>query len=179
MLPCLIWRAVKHVIVTLIICQKYLFRPTFSDLDAHSRNKFTEVVVYFVTFSLIRPYMNGTIDKQGQTQDCFSPGGAVKAVQWPKQSISATFRACADKVVSEGWCAPSEAGKNAFLKLNSCDLVHIFWQHFTKNLFSFGINYWLHYHVSSSSCFDTLARPIANLWPLKKGVSEGGSFIRS
>ena len=41
------------------------------------------VVVYFVTFSLIGPNMNGTSDRQGQIRDCFPTGGGgvtVKAV---------------------------------------------------------------------------------------------------
>ena len=37
--------------------------------------------------------------------------------------------------MSEGRFAPSYKLKNAFLKLNSRDLVHTVWQHFTKNPF--------------------------------------------
>ena len=72
----------KHIILTLKICQEYLF--SCSKLDAHSRNnnKFTEVLIYFVAFPLRRPNMNGTSDNQGWIQDCF-PLGAVTWSQWP------------------------------------------------------------------------------------------------
>ena len=54
-----------------------------SNFNAHSRNhKFTEVVIYFVIFLLIRTNINGTSDKQGRIQDCF-PRGAVTWSQWP------------------------------------------------------------------------------------------------
>ena len=89
--------------------------------------------------------MNGTNDKQRQIQDCFSPGGgsSVKAVTKVEHQHHVP-RACVDREVSEG------ALKNlkiAFLKLNSRDLVHTFWQHFTKKSFKVGLNYWIHYHV--------------------------------
>ena len=79
-----------------------------------------------------------------------------------------------------GGCVPLRSWKNAFLKLNSRDLVHTFWQHFIKNYFR--INYWLHCYVSSFShlsCFDAFARTFINLWPLKKGVAERKFPLRS
>ena len=53
----------------------------------------------------------------------------------------------------------------------------IWWMPFGNILLKncFRIDYWLHYHVSSSShlsCFDTFARTLINLWPLKNVVSD-------
>ena len=52
--------------------------------------------------------MNGKNDKQRQIQECFSPGGgsAVKAVTKVEHQYPSTFRACVDREVSEGGCAP-------------------------------------------------------------------------
>ena len=118
--------------------------------------------------------MNGTNDKKWQIQDCFSPGGgsAVKAVT--KWSTSTTFRTCVEREVSEGGCVPWRA-KNSILKLNSRDLVHTFWQHFTKKIFK--VNYWIHYHVwrsSHFSCFDAFVSTFI-FENLKSGCLRGNS----
>ena len=146
---------VKHVILTLKTWHEYLF--ICSNLSAHStnNNKFTEVVIYFVTFLLIRAKMNGTSYKQGPIQDC-SPG------------------CCNLRLLNGGvWgdVLPSEAEKNVFLKFNSRDLVHPFWQQFTNNPLFF-YDKALTIISSHLSCFDAFARTIINLLPLKrrKGV---------
>ena len=69
--------------------------------------------------------MNGTNDKQRQIQDYFSPG-AVKAVTKVEHQYHVP-RLRGQGGVS-GWMCPPKNWKIAFLKLNSRDLVHTFWQ---------------------------------------------------
>ena len=80
--------------------------------------------------------MNGTNDKKWQIQDCFSPGGGGECCKGSDQSGAPAPRStlawrerCLRVDVS-----PEEL-KIVFLKLNSRDLVHTFWQHFTKKIF--------------------------------------------
>ena len=81
--------------------------------------------------------MNGTNDKQSQIQDCFSPGGGVECCKGSDQSRAPAPRSA---LAWTGRCLrvdvnPKELQKLHFLKLNSRDLVHTFWQHFTKKIF--------------------------------------------
>ena len=76
------------------------------------------VVIHFVTFPLIWPNMNGTSDKEG------------------KEPRLLPLWCCYFKSVTKG-CARLRSWKNAIFKLNLQNLMHTFWQHFTKNPFFF------------------------------------------
>ena len=120
--------------------------------------------------------MNGTNDKKWQIQDCFSREGG----ECCKGSDQSGAPAPRSALAWRGRClrvdvSPEEL-KIAFLKLNSRDLVHTFWQHFTKK--SFKINNWIHYHVwrsSHFSCFDAFVSTFI-CENLKSGCLRGSSL---
>ena len=82
------------------------------------------------------------------------------------------------KRVSEGDVA-SKSWKNLIFILNLQNLVHTFWQHFTKNPFIFMMKYWLIRAIPPTfSFFDALARTI-NFWPLKRKIGVWGKIAPS
>ena len=113
-------------------------------------------MIYFVTFPLIRPNMNGTSDKEGAR---------------PKNSPPVVLLL---EVGVQGMCPSLKSWKNAIFNLNLSNLVHTFCQHFTENLLFFPIKNICYFHIYSShlSCFDAFFRTmkIFDSWREKGGV---------
>ena len=102
----------------------------------HYKNntKLTEVVIYFLTFNLIRPNMDCTSDKQERIQDCF-PWGAVKRRVLRLRGHGGVWgRMCPP---------PSKAEKMHFLNSNCTSWSVPFGNILLKIRYSFMIKYWL------------------------------------
>ena len=72
------------------------------------------------------------VTNRGKSGTAFPPGDAVKAVTKSEHQHHVPHLRGHGGVW--GGCAPLRSWKNAFLKLNSRDLVNTFWQHFAKKI---------------------------------------------
>ena len=111
-----------------------------------------EVVVYFVSFSLFRPNMNGTIDKQGADSGLFFPGGCCKRQCSDQSRASAPHSALA----RTGWCLRGMCPIQKLEKMYFWNSILAIWCIPCGNIllkihYTFKTNYWLYYHVSRSS----------------------------